>query len=136
MDRTLRTCSRRPGDSIYEWGFEYRIAVEEEEVSPVPVDGSSIRRRLVRVLRKDPVEPGTMFELVLSSDFETIVERSPGVFSIHGGREFMCKPPVDCDGLRSALAQHTRIRYDLRHLADPKDPLPLRSWRVEAESVP
>ena len=134
--QNFRNLFTEPAGFDYEWGFEYRIVIEEKSVSPVPLDGSSIRRRLVRVLSKDPVEPGTMFELVLSSDVETIVERSPGIFSIHGGREFACDAPVDCDGLRSALAPRTRIRYDFQHPPVPEEPLQLRGWRVEAESVP
>jgi hypothetical protein len=121
-----------PSGFEYEWGFTYVIVVNEAELDEVAADGPSIRRTLNNVVSKEPVDPGTSFTMLVLNESDFVTEVSPGLFSLQDEREFLCEAPVDCAGLRAALADGLWVEYDFHHPVSPTDPLKLVEWRVHA----
>jgi len=116
----------------YEWGFTYVIVVKETPVDEVVADGSSIRRTLDHVVSKEPVAAGTPFTMLVWNQENFVTEPSPGRFILQNEREFVCAAPLDCEGLRAALAASTWVEYDFEHPERSTDPLALVAWREVA----
>jgi hypothetical protein len=114
----------------FEWGYSYRIAVTETRIRNPPVDGSSIRTVLDRVVSRERVPAGTEFQIYITSDPLWIEEISPDLFRFYDSAEFRCSPASACDELRTRIAEGARIEYRFRHPEETSAPLDLVQWRT------
>ena len=89
-----------PAGFDFEWGVATVIEVEERTVDPAPVDGSSIRRTLRRVLSRTPEPADATFELfVLATGLEAV---GGGRYRVYSGPDVVaCDGGATCAGLDS-----------------------------------
>ena len=111
----------------YEWGYPYKIEVEERELSEVPMDASSISRTLRRVISKERVAAGTAFDVILTTAGSRVSQLAPDAYRFYDAANFACTD-TDCEGLAAAIADGAHIQYSFEHPAEPGDPLRLIDW--------
>lgn len=105
----------------YRRGHSYRIRVEvdppPERVADAPNDYS-----LEEVLERSAVPGGRTFEYPLWYAADALVAVSAGLYEVYGEERISCDP-ADCASIDSLLTQDMSILFELRHPADPADPL-------------
>jgi len=130
---TLCLQVRAPGDSTYQflyetpdgfdfvWGAEMVILVEETEVENPPMDGSSIRRRLLEIEDVRPLPEDAEFELDVPA--EVVQPDGGGGFLLFGGLESLqCGAAGACDALNTTVAPNW-VRLTLRYPESRGGPL-------------
>jgi hypothetical protein len=130
---TLCLQVRAPGESTYEflyetplgfdfvWGAEMVILVEETEVENPPMDGSSIRRRLIEIEDVRPLPEGAVFELDVPA--EVVQADGADGFLLFGGQESLqCSATGACDALNTTVAPNW-VRLKLRYPESRGGPL-------------
>ena len=126
-EQDFRNLFETPRGFEFEWGYRTVIRVEETPVDNPPADGSSIRRVLVRVLSRVAVEPGTSFDLRLSS--EAFTRLGPDRYEVFNGEVVVrCLSEADCDALESVQVAAPELALALAHPARPGDPMDLVSF--------
>lgn len=115
------------GGFEYDWGYVYEVEVDRYPVPDPPIDGSSIRTELRRVLAKERVPPGTRFEIFLPPELQ-IEEVGQDRYRFYDAAEFVCPPGASCDELREQIAAGVRLWSRLEHPNDPQQPLILVEW--------
>lgn len=115
---------------VYQWGYTYRIEVEEHTVSPVEADGSSIRQVLRSVVSKERVPAGTAFDLFLTGGEGRVVEVGDDLYQFYSSAQFVCPAGTRCSDLRAQIAAGARIEYRLAHPAAPEEPLVVVDWQL------
>lgn len=119
-----------------EWGRSYEIEVRELPVANPPADAPSIRTVLHRVVREDPVTPGTEFELVVTSGAHRLVEFAPGNYRIYDQANFSCTDGASCAELNAATDAGDRIEYRFRYASFAPLEFELVEWRSCATDSP
>lgn len=114
----------------FRWGSTYRIDVTDIRVRNPPLDGSSIRTVLDRVVSRERVPAGTEFQIYVTSDPLWMVEVSPDVYRFYDSAEFRCPPAAGCDALRTRIAEGARIEYRFRQPEEASAPFTLVQWRT------
>lgn len=118
-----------PSGFIYEWGFDYVIVVEESQIENPPADGSSVRRRLERQVSKEPIVPGTQFDLTTPPTFLTM--EAPGRYNIASEtRELLCPETLACGELDTQIQAGTRLAFTLSFGDEPRDPIDIVAWAI------
>jgi hypothetical protein len=128
-EEDFRNLFETPIGFDYQWGFEYLISVEEEELDEVPADASSIRRRLDRVLSKTPVTPGSTFELLVAP--QGLQPSGDSRYTLFSGPEQIeCSIGPPCAELAALIASEVRTLLRLEFPAVLTDPFVLVGWTV------
>lgn len=118
-----------PDGFVYEWGYVYRIIVEEKVVANPPADGSSIRRTLRKVVSKERVAAGTRFEVILTAADGRVEAVSLHRYRFYSEAEFECVE-MRCDDLAALIENGGRAKYLLAHPADDGQPLQVMGWEA------
>ena len=111
----------------YEWGIEYLISVEEQEMENPPADGSSIRRHLDGVLSKTPMPPGSTFELLVEAEVLQ-PEGASRHLLFRGPEEIECSSSPRCAELAASIAGGVRTRLLLRYPTRSGEPFQVIDW--------
>jgi hypothetical protein len=112
----------------YEWDFVSELEVTDHRILNPPVDGSSIRTILRRVVSKERVPPGTEFEIILTSGEGRLARVAQDRYRMYEQAEFICQLGAACDELQSEVAAGARMLLRLEYPTDTADPLILRGW--------
>jgi hypothetical protein len=97
----------------FAWGTEVEAKVRERPVLNPPVDGSSIRFRLVRIIEESVVEPGTTF--VWSYDSFEVRPGYGGPWidveseTLIDGTPFTCVNAEACTAVQTSYEEGTEI---------------------------
>lgn len=117
-----------PGGFDFRWGLTYVIEVEEHEVSPVPEDGSSIRRELKRIVSETPVAAGSVFTMELREP-EALTPLGGDRYALYfGPEEIVCSLGATCAELADAVGREARISLVLAYPEGVEPVLPVVAW--------
>lgn len=111
------------------WGHTYTIEIATRPEPEVLADGPSEHRRLVRVLRDQPVAAGTTFSVTMPSpgpglaDLVTVDGGTEG--NLLDGTPFVCASAEVCASLRTGLAQGANVTLMFGYARDTLLPLTL-----------
>ena len=110
----------------YQWGIDYEILVQVEQVRPIFPTDSSLKYSLVEVISSTQSVPDEAFSYTSRNSQERIVEIAPGQFSLLGQKEFTCGME-ECSNVRSAIAQNQSTVLSFQHSVNPEEPLLLEA---------
>lgn len=110
----------------YEWGKEYEILVQVQDVDSGLADASNQRYSLFEMISKINNVSNEAFLYTSYSANERISEIAPGQFSLLGNQDFTCT--VDsCDNIRSSIAQNQSVLLSFQHSTNSREPLVLQA---------
>lgn len=126
-EETFGSMFEDPVGFDFEWGYEYVIAVEEEERDVPIADASSVVRRLERVISRSPAPAGVTFPLLLPSEWlEPLAGDHLGL--LREDVELAC-PGSDCTDLVASAGAVPRVLLTLRLSGTPGERLEVVSWQ-------
>ncbi len=108
----------------YQWGVEYEILVQAQEIDSGFADALSLRYTLLEVVSETQHEASEAFQYLSRKPHERIVEIAPGQFSLLNNKIFTCTSDT-CGALRSAIDQEHSALLSFRQDVDPSMPMVL-----------
>ena len=105
----------------YEWGYTHRLTVRQEQIPNPPQDAPSVRYELIRIIDKQRVAAGTLFDISMTTDYG-IQKVADGQYLLYDDKAFSCVL-ADCATLDSILAQDLAVLLEFQHADDPADAL-------------
>ncbi len=108
----------------YQWGVDYEILVQVQEIDLGLSDTSNQQYTLLEVVTETAYASSDAFNYTSRKPHERITEIAPGQFSLLGNKAFTCTEQ-SCGALRSAIAQHQSTLLSFQHHTNPAAPLVL-----------
>lgn len=108
----------------YQWGVDYEILVQVQEIDLGLADTSNQQYTLLEVMTESAHASSDAFNYTSRKPHERITEIAPGHFSLLGKKAFTCTEQ-SCGALRSAIAQHQSTLLLFQHNTNPAAPLVL-----------
>ena len=110
----------------YQWGVDYEVLVQVEQVDLGLADTSNQQYTLLEVITQKNHESGDAFNYTSRKPNERITEIAPGEFSLLGNKSFTCTDQ-DCGALRSAITQNQSLLLSFQHNTNAAAPLILNA---------
>ncbi len=108
----------------YQWGVDYEILVQVQEVDLGLADFSNQQYTLLEVITETQHVSSDAFNYTTYKPHERITENADGQFSLLGNKAFTCTDQ-SCGALSSAIAQKQAALLSFQHNTDPAAPLVL-----------
>ena len=108
----------------YQWGVDYEILVQVQEIDSGLADASNQRYSLLEVVTETAHASSDVFNYTARKPHESITEIAPGQFSLLGNKAFTCTDQ-SCGALYSAIAQNQSALLSFQHNTNPAAPLVL-----------
>lgn len=91
----------------YEWGYNYKLQLTESKVANAPQDASSIRYKLLKVIKKEKLPAGTKFNIALKGVSVQMHKNGRHITVLN--QNFLVGKTVNTQSIAKANLLHLRI---------------------------
>lgn len=109
----------------YQWGYTYKLLVEERPVEEPLADGPSVEYHLKQVLTAHEASASEEFEVSILKAHHLLQKQSPGNYLLGWEKAFTCYGEL-CDSVDAIMAQEMSMLAVFTHREDKNAPLQLQ----------
>ncbi|HIO96870.1 MAG TPA: DUF4377 domain-containing protein [Leucothrix sp.] len=110
----------------YQWGHDYKLEIEVEDITNPPQDGPSKKYTWVKTI-SDTTENQEAFEISVSRNLisSLIKKVSDDTYKIYNDKILKCLPD-DCAKIDSIISDDRGVLFEFKHNDNPSEPLDLQ----------